>query len=490
LLLLPLLDHALLVLVIPLLIARCLGRTALLAYLLLYFGNPLAAYGWTTGSFFRADWVAALFGGLLALQRRHFATAGAFLAAAAAWRIFPGAFALAAFLVVAGTRPFEREALRRLVIGGAAAGLGFILATLLLYGSGAWLEFIDLLHLRISPYGNNSIGLAKIATFYNVLNWPAFSGGAEALESLQRWIESARSDGTAQALALLVCRCGLLAATLLAARRLALLPATIVLGTTLIFVLSAPFSYYYVFLALLSLGAVLAAPTQRVPIYAVSALAIIGLRLMSVPLQSELGYEPSYFSATYQQSRVILLLLLALLAIPAWRGARAHGKVTARLLASAVVLVLLVAASSFRLRPFDTPGYIALPDLGTWRAAGTSSVRRPATASWPEHGYYELHFASPDVALGIDLDTLTPGIYRTSVLYTDGRDLGAFQLELGGHRSVIQAADKGKSVRTPRVRSLGDLHLNASSVLRLAPLPGTSAPIAISGLVLEPQSLP
>ncbi len=492
---LPLLDQLLLVVLVPLLIARTLGGTVTLAYLLLFFANPLAGFGWTSGSYFRADWFAALVAALLALHTRRYASAGALFAIAAGCRVFPAAFALAAVIALVTQRPLERAALTRLIGAGLVVGALFAAAATFFYGYAAWSEFVEVVRLRINPYGNNSIGLVKVAAFYNVIEWPSFSGGADALAAMMHWLQTVRHDALDVRAVTLASQAALLLAAGLAVRHLAVMPATVVLGTVLVFVLLAPFTYYYVFLAALALAALGAPPTLRAPLFLICALGVAGLRVMSVRFQLELGFEPGYFSVSYQQSRVLLLMLLGVLAALAVNGLRRPAAARAPRVFDGAALVMLVAIliaalSSLRLQPYRNACFIDLSALGAWHGENIVARRRSATASWPRHGYYEFAFNPAARAVDIELSAVPSGRYRVTLLSSHGGGLGGFSAALAGHRTDIALPPAGNGAIAPLATELGRLTLGPGAVLRLSDPLQAARGIGVSGLVLEPVAVP
>lgn len=490
---LPLLDQIILLVVIPFTVWRCLGARAALAWLLIYSANPLAGYGWNAGSFLRTDWLLALVGAVCALARGRPALAGTLLALATLTRAFPGCFALAAGIALLWRTPPALRPFLRLTVAGLTTGILVTLAAVAGFGMDHVHEFVRLLALRIDPFGNNAIGLVKLGAFHNLLEWPVFPGGAAALDSLARWREAVAFDAATMTLPIRVLACALLTATLIAAWRLPAAGATVLLGSVAVFVLLAPFTYYWVFLALT--GTMLfTLPPPRALAWLLFCAGILALRWFSIPWQHELGFDPTYYSVSYQQSRV-LALLLALLAgslllgrTDAWSrtsGVRSAGTALAF---AATLLSLWIT----RPRPAAADGFIAVDALAPALAERPRSRLQPATASWPGHAYRLLHLDGGE-ALALPLGRLRPGRYAVTLVTTHGGDLSPVVVALGGgapYAVPANAARRDDPARAaaplrPLLTSLGEADITAATVLSITLPHGRPGAVGIGGIRLQ-----
>ncbi len=494
---LPLIDQVLLLVVLPLVVYRAFGLVPTLAYLLFYFASPLANLGWTGGSYFRADWYAALTGGVIALAVRRFALAGFLLAIAVVCRAFPVVFALSAVLVLALGKPNLRGGLLRVCAAGVAGGIAFGALSLIMFGPGVWYEFVEVLQVRINPYGSNSIGLLKVASFWNVLVWPSFEGAADALNAMNAWLGAIQHDAASFGPFREFLGLALLVSTVMAVRGRDPMAATVLLGSVAVFTVFSPFIYYYVFLALLPLAAWRIERETRASLMAVLVLGMASLRVVSIPFQRELGYEPGYFSVSFQSSRVMLAILACSVVVLAWCALKkTQNLATARWNGVALVLALVVmagAAAAYRSAPHDQTNFHALDGFGHLSTGGGVHVAsRPATASWPGSRYLEIEFNAPAQWLRAPLTGVAPGRYRVDVASTRADSYGDFSVILGGKRHSIENGSVRAGTVSPRLTPIGEVTIGLDSFIQFES--AASSPengpqrIGVSGVYLQPLS--
>jgi hypothetical protein len=130
--------------------------------------NAFAGFGWTGGSFFRQAWLASAIGGICLLRRGRPAAAGACLATAAAFRIFPVALLVAvavrALWSLRGSGP-KRPEPRHLRFGAgalAAAGVLYTVSLVAVGGMGPWFEFVDNSRTHLATPLKNHVGLRTV----------------------------------------------------------------------------------------------------------------------------------------------------------------------------------------------------------------------------------------------------------------------------------------------------------------------------------------
>ena len=483
----PLVDQVLLFVLVPMVVWRTFGARALLAYGLVYCASPLAYLGWVGGSFGRADWYVALVLGLCALATRRMALAGACFAFASACRVFPALFMLSA-LVGLCLRGRRHEAWRFLL--AAAALLVFMVsASVWLFGLDIWSEFAAVMRLRISPYAANTLGLHKLAACWNVLEWPQFVGGGDALRASSLWRETLAGDAARRSGVTLAVGLGLCVATSLTLRGRALGVGTALGGVVLLFVLLTPFTYYYAVFALLPLGLCQLDGRPRAVSLAVVIAGLLALRVVSVPFAAEMGHEIGFYAVSFQSSRVLLVTLVALLAVLALHDLRAaaarHAAPrAARVALAAAALALLSALYGYRATPAASAYFHDLSTLVPLTAsAGVTLNERPATASWPAARFFEVGFGASEQRLTASLVSLRQGHYRASLIATGAPGYGRVSLTLGATRFDL---DGQSTNTTPREVALGEVDLDAHSQLVLTARDAAGARFGVSGLVLEP----
>ncbi|MGE0487282.1 MAG: hypothetical protein AB7Q81_24220 [Gammaproteobacteria bacterium] len=392
----PLFDQVLLLMLVPFLVWRTFGRDVVLGYLLVYFTNPLAGFGWNAGSFLRSLWLSALVGGICTLGQRQQRAAGILLAGAALMRVFPVMFAAAALWGQFNQR--SAGVIRSYVTAGVVTTACLLGGTLLVFGSPAWTEFLHILGDRVVHFGNNSIGLATVGRTWAVGSWPEFSGGADSLAALERWVTLTSYDlNTVQPIIVAIAG-AMVVGSLVATLRADPVLGTVVCGTVSIYCLATPFTYYYSFLALLPVALSRSVEAARAPALGAVFAGIAALRICSPRFQQALGFDPGYFEVSSTSSIVLGLTLLALLAILLWsrRSTDDVGRpAVLALLAvfTAATLLIAVATRSTRVDPQWQP-LTGRVDIRA--AAGVKFAWQPATTSWPGEGYLDIRFDAVD----------------------------------------------------------------------------------------------
>lgn len=215
-----------------LLIWRAFGPWCAL-FALVFFGTNFAlAFVHIKGALMRMDWVACLVASMCLLHLKHYKTAGAVLAYAAAARVFPAifAFGMGALLCweLLATRKLNRDYLR-FFASFAVTALLLTLAAYLTYGLPLWKEFFAKIGVHNTDISTTRVG------FKYIFLWPYEGAGAKAAAFLEQ--QSLWRAYLAAALIL----------SFIAARRMKPYQA-IGLGFVPAFFLTAPTFYYYVML--------------------------------------------------------------------------------------------------------------------------------------------------------------------------------------------------------------------------------------------------
>ena len=167
-LLLTLLDP-LLLLGLFVAIGRIFGVETMLLSVIFFCSTFGATFGWTGGAFLRYPWLVAVGLAFCCMHRKRYATAGALFALAASLRVFPVLFLVP--LVARATwawwhRGTPRARDRRLVAGGAAAGLVlFALTGLLPRGFHHWMDFHTNMQTHMANIAPNVVGSTEVLAF-------------------------------------------------------------------------------------------------------------------------------------------------------------------------------------------------------------------------------------------------------------------------------------------------------------------------------------
>jgi hypothetical protein len=198
-------------------VARVFGWRVLCVAVIFWGTNGFAGFGWTGGSFLRQSWLVASIAGICLLRRGKPASAGACLAAAAAFRIFPAALlvAVAARALWSVGRSPERRidpAHLRFAAGAVATGaVIFTLSLAMLGGVAPWLAFVDNSRTHLATPLKNHVGL-KTVLAHDTERADRLIHGGTAEERYREW-RAAREARAAERVGsywALVCAFGLL----------------------------------------------------------------------------------------------------------------------------------------------------------------------------------------------------------------------------------------------------------------------------------------
>lgn len=215
-----------------LLIWRAFGPWCAL-FALAFFGTNFAlAFVHIKGALLRMDWVACLVASMCLLHLKHYKSAGAVLAYAAAARIFPAIFAFGIGALLCweflATRKLNKDYLR-FFTSFAVTALVMVLVAYVYYGLPLWKEFFA----KISVH-NDDISSTRVGFKYIFL-WPYAGVPGKAAAFLEHQTLWRAILGSALAL------------SFVAARRMKPYQA-LGLGFVPAFFLTAPTFYYYVML--------------------------------------------------------------------------------------------------------------------------------------------------------------------------------------------------------------------------------------------------
>lgn len=210
-------------------------------YFFTSFSNQFAAMG---GAILRFAYIALLMIAVSAFHTRRYRSAGAALALASLFQVFPAVYA-AGLLVWSGMRAMRGEAIPNGFKPGAigfaitlALGIG---GSLLVVSVDTWIEFFQKMAVHNLQFSQYRVGLKALF----VLDWPIAPGGwidyGAKLETLRRTLPLWAVTGVA-----------LTASSLLLVRRLSALEFSLLFGTVVLYVLT-PVHYYFASLVLLFL---------------------------------------------------------------------------------------------------------------------------------------------------------------------------------------------------------------------------------------------
>jgi len=211
-------------------------------------------FHFTGGAFLRHDWLAAVLVGVCMLERARYRVAGMLLGWAAMSRIFPVLiFAGPLLLAVRRLRSGERPSWYRPLFFGATAAvlLGLLAGTGAGRGVEAWPEFARAIRLHSSEWLTNNVGL-EIPLLYDgdvvtrrLVDWNA----PEPWIHVQDRIRANRADRLPWIVA---AKLAFLAIWALSIWR-APLPEAALAGMAVVFALTSPTSYYWIWLVALPL---------------------------------------------------------------------------------------------------------------------------------------------------------------------------------------------------------------------------------------------
>lgn len=231
---------------------RTLGASPVLVAAVTFGASFLASYGWLGAAVLRFTWVAGVVLGLAAAQRRRWMLAGALLGWAACDRVFPAAFLVGAMVPLAWqarSSPRHRRALARMAVGAAATSVVAGLLSIAFFGLAPWGTFLVRMERDVHVHHVLMLGLDKVLTFRSWVAGQDFHGH-EGLARFRAWNERIEATAAATRPVTVVLQGAWMLAVAWVARARRPLEASVLFGTSAMFVLASPVSYYWVVLAL------------------------------------------------------------------------------------------------------------------------------------------------------------------------------------------------------------------------------------------------
>jgi hypothetical protein len=280
-----------------------------------YFGATfIATYAWNGGAFLRYTWVTALVLGLVATKRGRWTLAGALFAASACDRLFPIGFAMGAVLPVAARAIRSADDRRRLArfgmgFGGTVAGLA--LASLALYGLGAWQVFFSRILRHGDVYYVMHIGLKKVLTWRDWVPAQDFRNHY-GLRNFHDWNMRLHATWQSMRPVAIPLQLAAMAGAAWASLRRRPYEASVLCGVCAMFFFNIPANYYYVVLALvpaLLLRAAMTAPSTQRRLREYAALTAFTLFWLTTLLSSRWSPDDIIYN------HLICVALLAFLVI-------------------------------------------------------------------------------------------------------------------------------------------------------------------------------
>jgi hypothetical protein len=239
--------------------ARRFGGATALVFGTLFVANPLNDFGFVGGSYLRYNFALALIFALFALESGRLKTAGAWLAVAGHFRIFPGLFTVGLLLHDA-MRPgaeARRQAFRsHLPLYASFAATAVLVAAVSATapapaGQNVWGVFLDRITTHAGGYGVNMLGTKAL------FSWSSEHGDEAVVDATRRaepidWEASVTATVERRTPWPQVASLAIVAATAWTARSLAWRHA-LLLGFPLMFAAFYLSHYYYLGLGLLAL---------------------------------------------------------------------------------------------------------------------------------------------------------------------------------------------------------------------------------------------
>ncbi|MEE3329805.1 MAG: hypothetical protein VX246_02955 [Myxococcota bacterium] len=235
------------------------GAEAALIFGTLFFANPLNDFGFVGGSYLRYNFVLALIFAFFALESGRLKTAGAWLAVAGHFRIFPGLFAVGLLLHDA-MRP-SPEARRQAFhdhtpLYASFAATAVLLATISATapapsGQNVWSVFLNRITTHATGYGVNMLGTTALYSWSTDHSEEAVREATKRAAPLQ-WEASLEATVERRRPWPLLTSLAIVAASAWVARRLAWRHA-LLLGFPLMFAAFYLSHYYYLGLGMLAL---------------------------------------------------------------------------------------------------------------------------------------------------------------------------------------------------------------------------------------------
>ena len=244
---------------ITILAARRFGTSAAILFATLWVANPLNDFGFVGGSYLRYNFALALVLAYFALDAGRLKTAGAWLAVAGHFRIFPGLFTVGLLLHDA-MRPgaaARREAFRsHLPLYASFTATAVAVAALSATapappGQNVWGVFLNRITTHVGGYGLNMIGSTALYTWSDANSQAAFVEARRRGEFIN-WEKSLEQTVERRAPWPTLTSAAIVGATAWLARGLAWRHA-LLLGFPLMFAAFYLSHYYYLGLGLLAL---------------------------------------------------------------------------------------------------------------------------------------------------------------------------------------------------------------------------------------------
>lgn len=477
------LDLVVWLILIPWLIHRYYGEKVMVLYLLAYFANPLAMLAWNGGSYFRSPWLLTLVWGIAALHRQRFVSAGILLGLSTGFRVFPLFFAAGAMVSLVRRYHEDRMRLFRFLLAFMLTLISIFLLSLMVFGIAAWVEFFEVVSHRLNPLSSNAVSFLKMVTLYNVSVVPA----DPTLAQFHDWLRLTRYDYTQYSGYAWLVKSVLILSVLYIGYRSKADAAALIVGVTSVYLLLSPFTYYYSFLALVPVVA-FSWPSARLWILVNFLLALVVLRLWSVPMQVELLQDSSYFSSSYHASIILLIMLVvqAIILLPVVQASgkralaaekesvNAHGaggdSINPARVGSGILLgLLLLTLYVYRPQPAGHQDYRELQDFVLASAGGNPVVlRKQATGSWHGSDFLEVRMKKGDW-LEIDLDVASGKPGDLMVYHTLGDIYSGFAASISGRNISIQPPSN-TSIMAPSILLMRHVVIGPGDRLLLKPL--------------------
>lgn len=264
---LPVIDLTYLILCL-ILIYRTFGTRALFyAAAATFFFPPgqYAPFDYTGASMMRLSWVFWLCAGICAFQTKRFVLAGAALGMATTERVFPGAWAAAAGIIVIAQSiangPKKLESWKptlQLAAGGLTTTIATVGISCLIYGTTLWTEFIEFIPHHTQLLFTNHFGWAKAISIHPHIQEVIFSSGNMLI--LREWSEILMSRDNW--IIFILIKSALLGGTIIWALRRRDTVAFSFLGAAIVFLFTIP-AHYYIFGLLPIYGAVVASDSRN-----------------------------------------------------------------------------------------------------------------------------------------------------------------------------------------------------------------------------------
>jgi len=215
--------------------------------------NLVASYNWTGGSYMRQLWLAFLIYGLAALHTKRYRWAGGWLTLSACMRIFPLVFVAGAGVALLGAAWRKQVTVRQVVeftVAGLVVGAVMVGASLLMFEPSLWTDFFHKIQDHGDTYFVNHIGFKKWVTYGPRVPGQNFWWG-EGLERFVGWNEMLHQNWERRRWLYEPIRLAMMGSAALLAWRAPPPRAALLLGGTVMFCMTIPANYYYVWLAIM-----------------------------------------------------------------------------------------------------------------------------------------------------------------------------------------------------------------------------------------------